>query len=201
MQCRSWVWVLVVLLLGGSLQGQERVGARLGIGGEWSTIPARIDQEGVAEGLWGMVATLEFMHSAIPRLAFLARVGHAPEQLSPAAPLMTTLGGGIRLELLNRGHLTAGASLEVEAVCFSAAAYMEAAAGSGLPRRRDMEYNYTGWRGGVRLSPALELWPTSALGLRFAPALRWLGPVGGGGPPNNAAYVTANLGVLLRLWP
>jgi hypothetical protein len=116
---------------------------------------------------------------------------------------MTTLAGGVRLPLLTLGQLTASASLEVEGVYFGTAgavAYNEAVAveAGSLAER---ESYYPGWRGGMRLSPALEFWPTGAMGLRLAPALRWLGPVGEGGPLGNEAYVTFDLGVLWKVRP
>jgi hypothetical protein len=195
MRARSWFCVLAAVLLGGRLQAQEhQVGIRLGLGGQWSTIPGRVDVAGVAGGLWGGWATLEIRHPALSRLGFVTRAGHVPERLSPAAPRATTVAGGVRLGLLSAGRLTTSTSIEVEGVHFRAPAYNQA-----LPGWRVEWDSYNdGWRGGIRLFPAVEFWPTGAMGVQFAPAIRWLAPVGEGGPPDNAVYVTFDLGILLR---
>jgi len=199
MQFRSWIWLSLPALLGGRLQGQEHVGTRVGFGGEWSTIPGRADREGIAGGVWGISATLEIVPSAIPSLAFVTRAAYTPKQLSPAAPQMTAFSGGVRLALLRVGRVTASTSVEVEGLYFGAegAAAYDAAVGPAGARLG--EHYYPGWRGGMRLSPALELWAGGPLWFRLAPAIRWLGPVGHGGPAGDEAYVTFELDVLSRL--
>ncbi len=201
MRFRLWFCAVAAVLLGGRLQAQEqRVGVRLGLAGEWSTVPDRVDYAQVAGGTWGGSATLEIRHPAMRRLAFVTRVGYVPERQSPAAPKITTLAGGVRLALWGTGRLTTSTALQIEGVYFGPAAYNEAVFATGGWRAERDAY-YPGWRAGVRLSPAVELWPTASMGFQFAPALRWLGPVGKGGPAGNAAFVTFGVGVLFKLRP
>lgn len=102
--------------------------------------------------------------------------------------------------VLSIGHLTTSTSVEVEGIRSRAAAYNEALAlGDGW--RVEREAYYAGWRGGMRLSPAVEFWPAGTMGFQFAPAIRWLAPVAEGGPVGNAVYVTFDLGILFKLRP
>jgi len=113
---------------------------------------------------------------------------------------MTTLGAGVRLVMLSLGFLTTSTSVEVEGTHFTAAAYNGALA-LGAGSRLERDGYYTGWRGGMRLSPAVEFWPTGTMGFQFAPSLRWLAPVAEGGPVGNPVFVTFDLGLLFRLGP
>jgi hypothetical protein len=108
------------------------------------------------------------------------------------------------MALASARHLTLRTSLELEALHFTADAYNDAGPcpGTGGACPMVATGNYSGgWRFGASLRPALEVWPTGAVGLRVTPALRWLSPFGPGGPPayGSPLYLTVGIGAVLRL--
>jgi hypothetical protein len=114
---------------------------------------------------------------------------------------MTTLGGGMRLAVLGTRYLKLRASLELEAVRFAVAAYnrVVAACGSGLFCPGNFLGHYEGWRIGMSLRPALQVWPTEVVGFQITPAVRWLAPFDQGGPAGNPLYLTLGAGMVFKL--
>jgi len=193
--------VLVMAAAAGTLEAQQEIGVSFGLAGEWNTIPGRVDVSGVARGGWGGSATLELWYAKMPRFALLTRLGYAPERLAPAGPRMTTLGGGVRLTLFGTQHLSVRTSLEVEAVRFAAEAYNSAVAycPPGYGCAQVFRGYWEGWRAGMSLRPALQVWPTDAVGFQITPAVRWLAPFGQGGPAGNPLYMTLGAGMVFKL--
>ena len=192
--------VLAALVATGTLNAQQKISVSVGAGGEWITIPERVAQVGIAQGAWGASATLELGSVRTPWLRVIARLAYAPERVAPAAPQILTVGSGPRFLLLTTPYVTVAASLEAEAVRFSAAAYNEAVAycrpGHGCPA---VFLGYIdGWRVGASARPAVQIWPTGTVGLQITPAVRWLAPLGRGGPNGNPTYVSIGAGMVLR---
>jgi hypothetical protein len=204
MRSQPWFPVLVTLAAAGTLQAQPELGVSVAVGPEWTPIPAHVDWLGRARGMWGGSAALELWQTRTPRAALVTRLGYAPERSEPAAPGMITIGAGMRMALASTRHLTLRTSLELEALHFTADAYNDAGPcpGTGGACPMVATGNYSGgWRFGASLRPALEVWPTGAVGLRVTPALRWLSPFGPGGPPayGSPLYLTVGIGAVLRL--
>ena len=220
MRLQLWFVILAALVAAGTLDAQQKIGLSAGLGGEWTAIPGSSNPYHGPRGAWGGSATLELWYARIPRFALITRLEYAPKRVAAPEPGILSVGGGLRYTLATGRHLTFRASAELEVMRFTGVDAYNAVV---RPTVSTLPCNYfdiictflnhygeglfieEGWRLGVSLRPALQVWPMERVGLELTPAIRWLFPVSRSLPPSyhdrytDPLYLTFGIGVVFEL--